>query len=172
MSDYDLKYYGDPVLRSRAQEVPEIQNIHFELIEKMKKAMKKNHGCGLAANQIGVPDRIIVVEVSRNKITAMINPVIIEASESTDLDIESCLSVPKVYAPVQRHTDIKVEFQDFSGSKQVKDFKGRSARIIQHEVDHLDGIFFFDKATPLAQWKSEEFEKLKASQEEKGLTAW
>lgn len=115
------------------------------LIEQMRKIMKQNNGVGLAAIQVGEPTRIIVCEID-DKFYTFINPEIIKSFPETSIMEEGCLSLPNIYGEVERPKKIVVRAVNFDGKKiKLKAF-GLLARVIQHEMDHLDGILFIDKA--------------------------
>lgn len=111
----------------------------------------KHHGIGLAAPQIGTSKRIIIVglPIARDDeqypIMAMINPIILSKSSEKDIDEEGCLSLPGITGKVERSTSIEVEWMDLKGRKMKKKITGFGARVIQHEVDHLDGVLISDK---------------------------
>jgi len=116
----------------------------------MSKTMITKDGVGLAAPQIGVLNRIIVVAY-RDKVLALINPVLSKKSWLTEVEEEGCLSVPGVYGLVKRHRKITVSAYNEKAEKINFDARGLLARIIQHEVDHLDGVLFIDKVKKITQ---------------------
>ncbi|MGB9848155.1 MAG: peptide deformylase [Minisyncoccia bacterium] len=133
-------------LRTPTKKVPlPLSDEHQKLIEKMKVIMKKSDGVGLAANQIGVDLQIAIVEY-QNKSYTLINPKIIKLSKKMELGEEGCLSVPGCIGVVPRAKKIVVETFDKDGKKIKIKEKDMLARIIQHEIDHLNGILFVDKA--------------------------
>ena len=152
--------YGAEVLREKAAEVTE-QNRPEDLkqfIEDMKETMLHADGCGLAAPQVGKSLRILVVDGSGFKDQfpelvdfrrTMINPVILAESESTVEYSEGCLSIPDVDANVTRPEAIRVRYLDEDMKEQEEQFDGFGCRMIQHEYDHLEGIMFTDRATPI-----------------------
>jgi peptide deformylase len=158
MAVREIVTVGDPVLRERASEVdpaellgPEIQRLIDDLIETKRAA----NGAGLAANQIGVPRRVAVVEVSPGNprypykpavpLTVLVNPVI-EPLDSDTVEInEGCLSVPGLRGDVSRHVTIRVRYLDREGVAHEEIRRGLTAGTFQHEVDHLDGILFLDR---------------------------
>jgi peptide deformylase len=111
----------------------------------MKETMLKKDGVGLAAPQIGKNKRIITVN-TKDGVIAMINPRILNKSFLKEWDEEGCLSVPGIYGKVKRSKKLKCEFFDMDKKKNIISAQGFFARIIQHEIDHLDGILFIDKA--------------------------
>jgi len=149
-----VRMYGDPVLRQRAVEIRDFDESLRTLIADLRETMKAYRGVGLAANQIGVAQRVLVVDVPAEEegapghAYAMINPVILERSGS-ELGEEGCLSIPGVYDDVARARQVKVEFADAHGNRGALEAEGYLARAIQHEVDHLDGVLFVDRLSPL-----------------------
>jgi len=142
--------YPEPVLKKRALEVKKVSEADKRLIENMIETMKASGGVGLAANQVGISKRIFVFNPSEEdwRADAMINPVIIKrrGSEKTE---EGCLSLPGITAEVRRYKYVLVEGLDIDGRHVRFEAKGLLARIIQHEVDHLDGKLIIDKASRL-----------------------
>lgn len=124
-----------------------------ELEQKMIKFMLMNNGIGLAANQIGLTKRVFVIG-SNNMLDfpkpfAVFNPRIIESSKETSVDKEGCLSYPGLWLTVKRPKMIRAEYQDSSGNTVIADIDGYVARCFQHELDHLNGVCFIDKVSPL-----------------------
>jgi peptide deformylase len=135
----------NPILRQKSQPVEHLTKEMRDLIIQMKKNMEDSKGVGLAAPQINVSLRVIVCEVD-NKFYAFINPVIIKSSQETSSIEEGCLSLPNIYGKVERPEKIILKATNSEGKKiKLKAF-GLLARVIQHEIDHLDGILFIDKA--------------------------
>lgn len=126
----------------------EIQN----LLKEMKKTMKKENGVGLAAPQVGVCKRLILVETEKGP-EAFINPKIISVSGSKTESEEGCLSVPNVFGIVERFKKIKIKALDAQGQKQQFTATGLQAIIFQHEIDHLNGILFLDKTIRFTERK-------------------
>ena len=173
MSVLPIASVGDPVLRERAAEVlpeelrsPEIQQLIEDLIETRRAA----GGAGLAANQVSSLKRVAVVEVddaARRRypykppfpLTVVINPVIEPLSEEKLLINEGCLSVPGLRGDVQRTTRIRVHYLDRTGEAMEVVVEGLTAGTFQHEVDHLDGVLFLDRADPRSLSTWEEFER-------------
>ncbi|MFO8192678.1 MAG: peptide deformylase [Bacillota bacterium] len=138
-----------PVLRTRAHEVKKINSVVLRLLDDMIETMKESRGVGLAANQVGVSKRIILAVDSvdeEEKIMELINPVC-ENKEGENIGMEGCLSVPGCYGEVPRAEKVIVTAMDRAGKKFRLEAEGFLARILQHEMDHLDGILFTDKAT-------------------------
>lgn len=139
---------GDPILREIAKPIKLDNQKKLEikeLIEDMMLSMKKNDGIGLAAPQVGKSIRLILVN-SGNGIIPMINPEISKKSWAKECDEEGCLSVPKTFGQVTRHKKIRTIYYDINGKKYKVEAQDMFARIIQHELDHLNGILFTDIA--------------------------
>lgn len=144
--------YPDPELKKKSQPVNIITAETLELARDMAETMYDAPGVGLAAPQIGVHQRVIVIDVAgrdepHNLITA-INPVIVHA-EGEAYEEEGCLSVPKYSANVKRHAKVVVKALDLAGTEQTWHAEGLLAIAFQHEIDHLDGILFVDHLSPL-----------------------
>lgn len=151
--------YGADVLRAEDAPVDlaDKEGI-LTLINNMKETLAKADGCGLAAPQVGVPQRILIVDGDVVSDTydylkgfkrTMINPVVTAQSSETCTYSEGCLSVPGIYADVVRPKELTVEYYDENFNKQVETFDKFGARMIQHELDHLDGTLFVDRIAPI-----------------------
>ena len=116
----------------------------LKLIEDMKDTLKVADGCGLAAPQVGILKRVVVIDIGEG-LVELINPVILETSGS-QTDDEGCLSVPGKYAPVERPNYVKVKFMDRNGDEYIIEGEELMARALCHEIDHLDGVLYIDKA--------------------------
>lgn len=138
-----VKFPAD-VLRKPAKPIERVGKATRELAAKMLGIMEQAHGIGLAAPQIGVSERVIVIS-DDGKAMALINPVII-IGEGSVVAEEGCLSLPGLYGDVQRRAIVDVEALDTDGKKIKLRLEGLSARCVQHEIDHLDGILFIDRA--------------------------
>jgi len=136
----------DPVLREKCKPVTRISNRVRLIAEEMVRAMRLAHGIGLAAPQMGFTDRIIVIAPDSRPIV-LFNPEITESSGSV-VNEEGCLSLPGLYGDVRRASKVTVKGLDRKGREVVYDMEGLAARVVQHEIDHLDGILFIDKADP------------------------
>lgn len=135
---------GDPVLRKTAVEVTRIDKKITKLLRDMAETMYAADGVGLAAPQIGVSKRIVVIDVGEGLIE-MINPVIVK-KEGSVVGGEGCLSVPDYEGEVERASYVECEFTDRTGKRLLLSTEGLLAIAIQHELDHLDGVLFIDKA--------------------------
>lgn len=132
------------VLRERAKEVPKVTKKVQHLIDDLIKIMRKANGVGLAAPQVGISQRIIVVSPHGAKAVALVNPKITKA-EGEYTGQEGCLSIPGLYGDVTRPAYIEVEALDRKGNNIRYKLEAMEAKIVQHEIDHLDGILFIDK---------------------------
>lgn len=121
-----------------------------KFLDNMVETMIAKDGVGLAAPQVGENIRVITVNTKQGPL-AMLNPEITKKSLSKDWDEEGCLSVPNTWGQVKRHRTVHCQFFDRAGQKQKIEASGLLARVIQHEVDHLDGILFIDKAKDIAK---------------------
>ena len=139
-----LRIYPDPVLRKRCKEVREITPEIKNLIRDMVLIMEKGQGAGLAASQVGVLKRVIVVETEKEAM-CLINPKIIKKSKNKILVIEGCLSFPGLWLKIERAKDVEVEALNIKGEKIQIKTEDSAAMILQHEIDHLDGILFIDR---------------------------
>lgn len=152
MALLDILIYPDSRLHNKAKPVAQVDSRIQKLIDDMSETMYTAPGIGLAAPQVNVPERIIVVDISDKKdsLLAMVNPEII-SSEGEDEHEEGCLSVPGVYAPVKRYKKIRVRALDKDGNSFELDAEGLLGVCIQHEIDHLDGKVFVDYLSHLKQ---------------------
>ena len=152
-----IREVGDPILQKKCYEI-DIKNINREIldiIEDLKATLEFGTGLGIAAPQIGVNKRIIVVGAKKENIkyndaeeipiTAMINPIWKKISEDTDIQYEGCMSVPVIRGKVERYKNIELTYFNENGEKIVRQVDGFFARLVQHECDHLDGIVFLEK---------------------------
>ena len=148
-----VREVGDPILNKVSDEV-DIENINkdtLDIIEDLKSTLEFGTGLGIAAPQIGVNKRIIVVGAKKDNIkyneaeeiplTAMINPTWKELSKETDIQYEGCMSVPTIRGKVERYKNIELTYYNENGEKIVKQLNGFFARLVQHECDHLNGFW-------------------------------
>ena len=133
----------NPVLRKVADEIKISKKTDFTINEMMR-IMRKAHGIGLAAPQVGLSQRLIVIAPPDYKPTALINPKIIKA-EGEQIGQEGCLSIPGLYGDVKRFEYVEVEAMARKGRELIFELDGLAARVVQHEIDHLDGVLFIDK---------------------------
>ena len=139
---------GDPVLRKVAEPVTRIDKKLHRLLKDMADTMYASDGVGLAAPQIGVSKRIVVIDVGEG-LFELINPVIVK-KEGEVVSAEGCLSVPEYEGEVQRASYVECEFTDRTGKRMLLQAHDLLAICIQHELDHLDGVLFIDKAQTLS----------------------
>ena len=158
MSLRALHLLGSPVLRRPSPEVAAVDDDVRALIADLVETMRFCKGVGLAANQVGVAQRVAVVEAEPGQLHALVNPMMVER-EGFEKNEEGCLSIPDIYGDVERAARIVVEALDESGVRRRIAGTGMLARAIQHEIDHLDGILFLDRVGPfrrrylMRQWE-------------------
>jgi peptide deformylase len=141
----EVLHHPSPILRSRAREVQASDDASLrDLVRRMAETMYEENGVGLAAPQIGVDKRVIVFDVDEN-LAALCNPVIIEYGEEIATDEEGCLSVPGVSVPVERATRVVCTGQTLEGHEITIEAEEFLARVLQHEIDHLDGVLILDR---------------------------
>ncbi len=163
MAIREIVFTPDPVLRRKARKITNIDKDLQTLIDDMIETLRAAPGVGLAAPQVGVSERLIVVEYggeeeenAPKKLFVVINPEIVEASEEKVLGIEACLSVPQMAGEVDRHQKIVVKGHNRHGKAIKIKTNGWLARIFQHEIDHLEGVLFTDRASRI--WRPKEDE--------------
>jgi peptide deformylase len=140
--------YGDPVLRSRAREVERFDGYLLEEVRRMAHLMQDSLGIGLAAPQLGVPHRLLVYRVqSEGRVAALVNPEIEWAGRDKEVIEEGCLSLPGVMVDVERPIHVRVRARDERGEPLLIEASGLEARVIQHEIDHLDGVLILDRTS-------------------------
>lgn len=143
-----MKYYGNPVLRHKTEPVTVFDKELADFVEDMIDTLYGQNGVGLAAPQVGVSKRVVIIDASfgeeENKIMALVNPEILSAEGECTIE-EGCLSIPKIWEDVTRPERVHVRFQDTEGNVHEIDADGMLARVIQHEFDHLEGILFVDR---------------------------
>ncbi len=143
----------DQILRKKSLPVEEVNKEIKVLLKDMLETMYDAPGIGLAAIQIGVPKRLVVMDLSKNpekkEPMFFINPEIISKSEKTSIYEEGCLSIPNQFAKIQRPDSCRIKYLDFNGKKQEMKAEGLLSTCIQHEIDHLNGILFIDYLSKL-----------------------
>lgn len=151
MAILKVRRYGDPVLRRRARPVESVTPEIRTTIEDMIETMYDEVGIGLAAPQVGIPLRLMVVGAENGRgAEALINPVIVDQGGSVTAE-EGCLSLPGIFAPVTRAEWVRLEAQNLDGGPVSLSARGLRARVFQHEMDHLDGVLFIDRLDPMAR---------------------
>lgn len=148
-STLQIKIYGEPILRKKASKVNKISKNDISIMEKMVEIMHNSEGVGLAAPQIGISKQIIVVR-DDNGVIKLINPVILK-KEGEEEAKEGCLSIPDIYVDVKRANQILVEGINEKEKEVTIEAEGLTARIIQHEIDHLNGVLIVDYASPVSK---------------------
>jgi peptide deformylase len=147
-----VRIYGDPVLREKAREVRDFDDTLRALVADLYETMAAYSGVGLAANQVGVAQRVFVIDVPREDGThdrfAVVNPVL-DQKQGKEKGEEGCLSMPGIVEEVQRATSVRVRGLDEHGQPLERVVTGFLARAVQHETDHLDGVLFTDRLSPL-----------------------
>lgn len=147
-----VRILGDDILRKKAEEVDQITDELRHFFQDLTHTMYERDGVGLAAPQVGISKRIISIdpwwtrEDTAPDPLVMLNPVI-TASSGESVNEEGCISVPGVFAEVVRPNAISVTWMDTQGNMQSRDFEGFDAIVVQHEIDHLDGVLFIDRLT-------------------------
>lgn len=144
MAVLEVRLYGDPVLRRRAAPVREVTPEIAGWLDDMVETMHTEVGIGLAASQVGIELRMLVVDEGRGTGRPYLNPVIVERG-GEQVGEEGCLSLPGVFADVRRAEWVVVEAMDRAGASFRRRASGLLARVLQHEIDHLDGILFIDR---------------------------
>jgi peptide deformylase len=143
-----VRKHGDPVLRSRALVVDAFDDGLREQVRRMGRLMDEALGIGLAATQVGLMNRVLVYRVeSHGSIAALVNPQLEWAGEQREAMEEGCLSLPGVLVEVERPVYVRVRAQDERGNDVLVEASGLEARVIQHEMDHLDGLLILDRTS-------------------------
>jgi peptide deformylase len=147
-----IRRYPDPVLRERARDVDHFDEDLAALVRRMGRIMEDAHGVGLAATQLGLLRRVLVYRAGDDDdVVALVNPRIVERGEEREVGDEGCLSLPSVNVPVERDVRLVVEAVDETGAPLRREAEGLEARVIQHEIDHLDGVLILERTTPEAR---------------------
>jgi peptide deformylase len=151
MAVLKVRKYGDPVLRRRSAPVREITPEIRRIVQDMIDTMYEEVGIGLAAAQVGISLRLMVVADEKGRDPrALVNPVIAEQGGEVTAE-EGCLSLPGIFAPVTRAEWVRLEAQDLDGEPVSIHARGLTARVFQHEMDHLDGVLFIDRLDPVTR---------------------
>lgn len=153
MAVYRIVLLGNKILREQAKAVPKITKNILKLLDNMADTLYSEKGVGLAAPQVGVAKRVVVIDVGEG-LVELINPEIIKF-EGQETDTEGCLSIPDTVGDVTRAATVEVKFQDRRGREHMIQASGLYARALQHEIDHLDGIMFIDRAQKVWKVKSQ-----------------
>jgi peptide deformylase len=144
-----VRKYGDPVLRERAREVPAVDDAVREQIAQMRALLEDAMEAGLAATQVGVLNRVFVYRTEPDApVKALVNPEIEWAAEETEVAEEGCLSIPGIWIEVPRPVAVRLRGLDEDGAPLLIEAEMPEARVLQHELDHLDGVLTLDRTTP------------------------
>ncbi len=154
MAVVPIRIYGDPVLRKKAKEIAKPDASVIQLVQNMFDTLRQASGLGLAANQVGSLQRVFIVDLSKvvpsSTPMVFINPAMLN-SEGEQIGEEGCLSIPGIYEDVPRFKKIKFSAQDLSGQEFTLEASDLLARVMQHELDHLDGILFLDRLSEVVR---------------------
>ena len=143
-----VRVYGDPVLRTEARAVDRFDQALRDEVVRMGQLMNDAFGIGLAATQVGIPHRLLVYRVEHDSpVNALVNPEILWFSKDKETMQEGCLSLPAVHVDVERPIHVRVRAWDELGDEILVEASGLEARVIQHEVDHLDGVLILDRTS-------------------------
>jgi len=153
MSRREIVKLPDPVLRKKAQPVERVDDEVRQLAADMLETMYDAPGIGLAAPQVAVSRRILVMDIARDEEAkhplVMMNPEILSLGDEPRVHEEGCLSIPEIYAEIERPGECRVRYIDQAGAVQERDCEGLMATVVQHEIDHLDGVLFIDHLSRL-----------------------
>ena len=144
-----IRQYPDPVLRMKAREVESFDADLRSLVQRMIQLMQDANGVGLAGTQVGTLQRLFVLQPdAETEPRALVNPQIVDRSDETATDDEGCLSLIGITVPVERSVRVALEGKDENGEGVRLELEGHPARVVQHELDHLDGVLIVDRTTP------------------------
>jgi len=153
VNDLEVRIFPDAVLRECSDEIYSFDNDLKEFAHHMFSFMIAHNGIGLAAPQIGLLRRIITVDLEKIE-KVLINPVILSYSKEKDNEIEECLSIPDQLYDVNRDYSVEISAKNINGKNLHFEIKGLAARVLQHEIDHLDGCLICDKGTKVENYQS------------------
>ena len=163
-----VRKYGDPILKTKARDIDRFDDALREEIRRMGVLMEEALGIGLAAPQVGVSHRLLVYRVEPDSpVQALVNPSIEWSSRDEDILEEGCLSLPNVHVDVERPVHIRVTAQDGHGDQITIEASGLEARVIQHEIDHLDGVLILDRTS--RDQRKEAIRALREAERERSL---
>ena len=145
-----IRQYGDPALRMRGEEVEEFDDELLRVAERMIALMHDAEGVGLAATQVGILRRLFVCTIDAED-RVLVNAVVTPISDDTELDTEGCLSLGPIRLPVERAARVRIDARDGEGEPVSFELEGVDARVVQHELDHLDGTLIIDRTDPEAR---------------------
>lgn len=172
MSILPLVIIPDPILRQKSKLVERVDDDVRKFADNMLETMYDAPGVGLAAIQVGEARRMLVLDVAGKddepEPQVFINPTVVKSSDTPNVYEEGCLSIPDVYAEVERPAEVTVEYIDLAGEKQLVEADGILATVLQHEIDHLDGLLFIDHLSKLKrEMVIRKFKKLSKQREAK-----
>ncbi|MBI2123981.1 MAG: peptide deformylase [Candidatus Wildermuthbacteria bacterium] len=144
--------YPNSILKKKSEEVSRNDKTLRSLVPQMIEAMKKNQGIGLAAPQIGISKKIIIV-TEGEEVHAFLNPRIVKQSKEKEQDEEGCLSLPGLFVKILRSKQVEVVAETLDGEEIRVTAQGLGARIFQHEIDHIEGKLIINRINPLLRWK-------------------
>jgi peptide deformylase len=154
MAVLPIRIYGDPVLRQKAEKVSQVDSAVIRLVQDMFDTLRQASGLGLAANQVGSLKRVFIIDLSKvipsSKPVVFINPVMLK-SEGEQVGEEGCLSIPGIYEDVPRFKQVTFSAQDLSGKEFTLEAMDLLARVMQHELDHLNGTLFIDRLSEVVR---------------------
>ncbi len=155
MAVLEIRKFKDPILRQKSQDIEEITDEIRKLAQDMKETMEKNQGVGLAAPQIGISKRIIVInpDLTNREFSVLLNPKITKISREKETNEEGCLCFPRLFLKIKRAKEVEAEGTKENGEKIKINAKGLLARVLQHEIDHLNGILIIDRLNFWQRWK-------------------
>jgi peptide deformylase len=140
-----IRQYGDPVLRMRARDVSSFDEDLERLVTRMRQLMTDARGVGLAATQVGILQRVFVFQKGDEEVIAAVNPELTKRGDETATEDEGCLSLQGITVPVERHLSVTLSAKDPEGEELELELEGHPARVVQHELDHLDGTLILDR---------------------------
>jgi peptide deformylase len=169
---YEIRKYGDPILKQKAEPVTEFNEELKTIFSNMLETMYAASGLGLAATQVGILKRIITIDtgtIESPKVLRLANPEIIESSREKQEFEEGCLSFPGIMEKIYRPAKIKVKAQDPDGKELIIEAEGLTAVALQHETDHLNGVVFINRMSPVkSMMLSKQLKELKSSGKKAG----
>jgi peptide deformylase len=142
-----IRQYPDPVLRMKAREIEAPDDDVRRLVERMFALMSDANGVGLAATQVGILRRLFVFHPAEGETASILNPQVVKRSDETEVDDEGCLSLQGVHVPVERSLEVTLEGIDETGAPVSYALAELAARVVQHELDHLDGVLILDRTS-------------------------
>ncbi|HEY1369709.1 MAG TPA: peptide deformylase [Gaiellaceae bacterium] len=146
-----IRQFPDTALRMTAQPVESFDEDLLRLAERMAVLMRDAHGVGLAATQVGILQRLFVFQPGEDETVVIVNPEIVERSDEVGTDDEGCLSLQGVTVPVERNVAVTILGRNERGDEVRHELRDLPARVVQHELDHLDGVLIIDRTTPAAR---------------------